>query len=580
MADRLAWGPLTTIRFRLGAALALALAPVLILGAGEALLDFHKDAEVQRVELVQAAQRSAAVARARIVSASVMLETLAPESVGVDCPQRLAEVTNRLQGYDNLIRFDANGRVVCAAASVPADPARRDSPWFARLAAGERQVVVSAPTSLTPGHDAALLAAQRATDPLGHFDGVQVAVIGLDGLRPDLNDQSLPQRTEVALADAQGHLISPAAARTFAAPPADFAARAQKAGSVLYTGTAANGEARIQSAAPLAGDVYVVLSAPSPGLFSWARLNPLSSLLLPLLAFVVALASVLIVAERVVIRWLHYLQRIAGIYAKGRLSVRPLKVEQAPAEIHELAQTLEAMAASIAARDSAMTASLDEKDALMREIHHRVKNNLQVISSLLNMQERALVDPAARSAMGDSRRRIAALALIYRALYQGADLKKVNLRQFLGDLMGQLVMEQQSSGRSVRTELAADDLIIDPDKLAPFALFAVEAITNAQKHALARREGLLSVRFVIDGDQAELTVADEGSGAEPVLTGGGVGRTLMSAFARQLRGRMELVVNDAGGVTARLTFPTPGIPGPGSGGGRAKGKLKGNRIAA
>ena len=156
----------------------------------------------------------------------------------------------------------------------------------------------------------------------------------------------------------------------------------------------------------------------------------------------------------------------------------------------------------------------------------------------------------------------------------------MNLRQFLGDLMGQLVMEQQSSGRSVRTELAADDLIIDPDKLAPFALFAVEAITNAQKHALARREGLLSVRFVIDGDQAELTVADEGSGAEPVLTGGGVGRTLMSAFARQLRGRMELVVNDAGGVTARLTFPTPGIPGPGSGGGRAKGKLKGNRIAA
>src|ERR1700743_247384 len=109
MTDRLAWGPLTTIRFRLGAALALALAPVLILGAGQALLDFRKDSEVQRVELAQAAQRSAAVARARIVSASVMLETLASEQVGIDCPQRLAEVANRLEGYDNLIRFDVHG---------------------------------------------------------------------------------------------------------------------------------------------------------------------------------------------------------------------------------------------------------------------------------------------------------------------------------------------------------------------------------------------------------------------------------------------------------------------------------------
>ena len=202
---------------------------------------------------------------------------------------------------------------------------------------------------------------------------------------------------------------------------------------------------RINSAAPLAGDVFVVLSAPAPGLFSWARLNPLSSLLLPL-------AGLQPGARRrcgwwpsaVVIRWLHYLQRIAALYAKGRLTVRPLQAGRAPAEIRDLAETLEAMAESIAARDSSLRASLDEKDALMREIHHRVKNNLQVISSLLSMQERALADPAARGAMSDTRRRIAALALIYRALYQGSDLKRVNLRQFLGELIGQLVMEQQS----------------------------------------------------------------------------------------------------------------------------------------
>ena len=577
--NRLAWGSLTTIRFRLGAGLALALAPVLLLGASQAFLEFRKDAESQRVGLALAAERSAATARARMTSAGVLLETLAPQAVGLDCAQRLAEIAHRLGGYDNLIRFDASGRVVCAADTAPADPERRDRAWFARLAAGEREVVMRAPPELAR-HGPALFTAQRAEDASGRFDGAEVALIDLDSLRPDLNDRALPAETQVGLVDSQQHFISRSEPWAFPPPPKDFAARARKDGSLLYYGTDDHGGARINSAAPLAGDVFVVLSAPAPGLFSWARLNPLSSLLLPLMAFSVALLAVWVVAERVVVRWLHYLQRIASIYAKGRLSVRPLQAGRAPDEIRDLAGALETMAASIAARDGSLRASLDEKDALMREIHHRVKNNLQVISSLLSMQERALVDPPARGAMADTRRRIAALALIYRALYQGSDLKRVNLRQFLGDLMGQLVMEHQSNGRIVRTELSADELIIDPDKLAPLALFAVEAISNAQKHALAVNGGLLSVNFVVDGDQAELTVIDEGSGAPPQLEGGGVGRTLMTAFARQLRGRMELAPNASGGVTARLTFPTPTI-GPGSSGaGRARAKPKGNRVAA
>jgi two-component sensor histidine kinase len=577
--SRLAWGPLTTIRFRLGAGLALALAPVLILGAAQAVIDFHKDSETQRVNLGLAAERSAATARARMTSASVLLETLAPQAIGLDCAQRLAEITHRLDGYENLIRFDAMGRVECAADTVPANPGRRSSDWFTRLAGGEHEVVLRAPAELVGGAPA-LLTAARVEDASGKFDGAQVAVISLDSLQPDLNDRALPSHTEVALADSQGRFLTRTQPWAFPPAPSDYAARARQAGSLIYYGRDEHGELRVNSAAPLAGDVFVVLSAPTRGLFSWARLNPLSSLLLPLLAFTLALAAVWIVAERVVVRWLHYLQRIATIYAKGRLTVRPLQAGHAPVEIRELAHTLEIMAEAIAARDGSLRASLAEKDALMREIHHRVKNNLQVISSLISMQQRALTDPAARTAMFDTRQRIAALALIYRALYQGADLKRVNLRQFLGELIGQLVMEQQAGGRLVRTELDADDLIIDPDKLAPFALFAVEAISNAQKHALSATGGLLRVKFVVEGEQAELSIIDEGSGAPPELEGGGVGRTLMTAFARQLRGRMELSPNALGGVTARLTFPTPSLGNGGPEASQGRIKLKGNQAVA
>lgn len=573
------WTPssLSTIRLRLGAGLALALAPVLVLGAAQALIEFRKDADTQRVSLALAAERSAATARARMASAGVLLETLAPQAVGFDCAQRLAEIADRLAGYDNLIRLDAKGRVACAAATVPPDPNRRAQPWFTRLAGGETQVVMRAPSALAPAGPA-LLAAQRVDNPAGGFDGAELAVIGLDSLQPDLNDRALPAHTEVALADSHGRYLTRVRGAALPPTPADFTAHVHTEGSILYYGRDGAGEERINSVAPLVGDVFVVLSAPAPGLFSWARLNPLSSLALPLLAFTAALIAVWIVAERVVIRWLNYLQRIAAIYGKGRLSVRPTQAERAPAEIRDLAQTLETMAEAIDARDSSLRATLAEKDALMREIHHRVKNNLQVISSLLSLQQRALTDQAARNAMGDTRRRIAALALIYRALYQGVDLKRVNLRQFLDDLLGQLVMEQQSGGKAIRTELSADDLIIDPDKLAPFALFAVEAISNAQKHALAVNGGVLKVRFTVEGDQAELSVVDEGSGAPPELAGGGVGRTLMTAFARQLHGRMELDANDVGGVTVRLTFPTPALAGSGHPGGRNRARA--NRAAA
>jgi two-component sensor histidine kinase len=565
---------LTTIRLRLGAALALALLPILLLGVVEASVAFHRDAEDRRMSLGLAADRSAATARARMASAAVLLQTLAPQAVGFDCAQRLAELRQRLDGYDNLIRLDARGRVTCAAADTPSDPLRGSSDWFQRLKAGESTVVTRAPASLSPAGPA-VLAAGPAFEQ-GRFDGALVAILNLGSLRPDVHDRALPLGTQIALADDQGRFLSRTAAWAFdVPPPPDFAGQARVQGSLIYYGRDSLGRPRVYSAAPLVGDVFVILSAPAEGWFSWARLNPLSGLLLPLLAFTAALLAVWIVADRVVLRWLHYLQRIAAIYAKGRFSVRPIKAEHAPPEIHELAQTLETMAAAIEARDASLRESLFHKDALMREIHHRVKNNLQVITSLLNLQQRTLYDPAARMAMSDTRQRIVALALIYRALYQGPDLKRVDLKPFLAELVGELVLERPAQEGLVRTELEADELIIDPDKLAPLALFAVEAIGNAQKHALTKHGGLLSVRFKVRGEEAELSVSDEGAGeAAPAPQSDGVGRALMTAFARQLKGRMEVGPNTRGGVTAVLVFPTPSLSASPRPAGRGKTKPK------
>ncbi|HEY5105404.1 MAG TPA: sensor histidine kinase [Caulobacteraceae bacterium] len=549
----------TTIRVRLGAALAFALVPVLLLSVVQSVLSFQREARDQRMDLEAAAQRSAATAKVRMEGARVLLETLAPDSVGFQCAPRLAEVRDRIPGYANLIRFDSIGRVACAAANVPADASRRSRPWFYALAHGAAITVASDPGAAY-SNEPGLLASVRAQTAGGAFDGALSAVVTLASLRPDKSDRSLPNGAEIALADGQGRWLSTTEWGVFPASLAGRLTGPARSGSALWFGDDRNGALRVYCSAPLIDEsIYVVLSAPSRGLVAWAWLNPLSNLALPLIAFVLSLVAVLLAAEHGVVRWIAYLQRIAAIYGRGRFSVHPIKARSAPPEIRDLAETLDAMAQTIAARDAELTQSIAQKDSLMREIHHRVKNNLQVISSLLNMQQRALTDPAARAAMSDTRQRIAALALIYRALYQGADLKRVDLRDFLEDLIAQLVTGEPGRGGPIRTELAVDTLIIDPDRLAPLALFAVEAITNAKKHGLGETGGTLKLSFLVHGAEAELIISDTGQrGAAPEV-GAGVGRTLMTAFARQLRGEVAFCANAEGGLTARLVFPTPDV---------------------
>jgi two-component sensor histidine kinase len=559
------WGALT-IRFRLGAALALALLPIIILGAAQSVMAFRQDAEDRRLRLVAAAEDSAELARSRVESAAVALQILSPEAADLQCAPRLAQVLGKIEGYSNLVRLDAQGRVACAAATVRQDPGR--AAWLARLRQGEPVVVVSVPAGVY-GPEASLLTAVPTEDASGAVDGALVAAMSLSSFLPRLRQYDLPQGTELALVDGAGRFIVRSRPDAFAGPPPEGSG-----GAVFYRARDQEGRTRVFATAPMvASQVRLVLSAPDQGLFSWARLNPLSTVLLPLIAFIVALFAVWTVADQVVVRWLHYLQRIAAIYARGRFSVRARQIDRAPPEIRDLGRSLDAMAEAIVSRDQDLLQNLAQKDALMREIHHRVKNNLQVISSLLNMQQRSLTDPAARAAISDTRQRISAIALVYRALYQGTDLKRVDLKPFLEELTAQLLTSE--GGTAIRTDFSADELIIDPDKLAPVALFAVEAISNAQKHAVRHGAQLLRIRFSLEGDEAMLEISDEGADAPPANLGEGVGRTLMTAFARQLRGRADVAPNGVGGVTARLVFPIPddappsAAPGPPEGGAAA-----------
>jgi two-component sensor histidine kinase len=169
----------------------------------------------------------------------------------------------------------------------------------------------------------------------------------------------------------------------------------------------------------------------------------------------------------------------------------------------------------------------------------------------LNIQQRLMVDPAAISAINDTRQRIIALGLIYRTLYEGPNLKQVDFKSFLSDLVGQLLLDYKGRDHSIRTLLNVDPLVIDPDRLAPLSLFIVETINNSCKHNFHGTDGLISITFHVHESHAELVVADTGTPVESEDDG----RTMMAVFARQLGGELSDTSVQGEATVVSLTFP-------------------------
>ncbi len=265
-----------TIRFRLGLALAVALFPVLALGALQVATEFNREGHIRQATLTQAAARSALTARARLQGAMALLDTLKPEAVGLECTPRLAMILNDLDGYRNIVRLDAQGRVVCAGASLPSAN-RAALPWFQRLKSGAHTAVARSSAAGEP----ALVAATRAERRDGSFDGALIASILLSNLKPDISDPSLPAQTAVAILSGDGHYLVQTDRDAFAPLPTDWRAQIVR-GHTLFTATDARGQPRDFATAPLlSGEAYVVLSAPAPGIFYWARAEPVQRHRLP-----------------------------------------------------------------------------------------------------------------------------------------------------------------------------------------------------------------------------------------------------------------------------------------------------------
>jgi two-component sensor histidine kinase len=204
-----------------------------------------------------------------------------------------------------------------------------------------------------------------------------------------------------------------------------------------------------------------------------------------------------------------------------------------------------------------LQASLLEKETMLKEIHHRVKNNLQVISSLLGLQSSYIKDEESREIFQESQDRVRIMAQIHTMLYQSEDLARVDFGGFIKDLAGRLQQSYGFAGSPIVIHTDIADVSLTIETSIPCGLILNELVSNALKYAFPEgRRGEINIRMRSENNRIVLTVQDNGIGfPESIdLTNlKSLGLELVNLLVGQMNGRMDMQV--VGGTTWTITFP-------------------------
>lgn len=197
------------------------------------------------------------------------------------------------------------------------------------------------------------------------------------------------------------------------------------------------------------------------------------------------------------------------------------------------------------AKERALQTALQEKDILLKEIHHRVKNNMQVVSSLLSLQSRYISDPRDVEAFRECQRRIRSMALVHEKLYRSRSLSRIEFGGYVRQLAGQLLSSAEKRPGTVGLKLDVEETMFDIQTAIPLGLIVNELLSNALKYAFpGERKGQISISLRAgERDEFVLTFSDDGVGLPPgvdLVRSESLGFQLVSMLVEQLDGRVDI----------------------------------------
>jgi len=263
------------------------------------------------------------------------------------------------------------------------------------------------------------------------------------------------------------------------------------------------------------------------------------------LVWIISLGVALLAVNRLVIRHIKALGIQMSQFATDRRFPEKSAQKDMSTELRNIQNSFAKMANSILQDEAVIEDAMRQKTVLLKEVHHRVKNNLQLISSILNMQIRAATHDDTKVVLRRMQDRVLSLATIHSDLYQTTDKGSVNVGNLVREIVDKTVEIGGQTDGSVEVIADIDDVLLFPDQAVPMSLLASEAATNAIKYAGVRAndKARISVKFHCDDERNclfELTNSIGDATVEVDVESTGMGSKLISAFATQLGATIDV----------------------------------------
>jgi two-component sensor histidine kinase len=517
----------------------------------------------------------------------VSRNTLVVPDVGqpdaVACSDVLAAAIRPFPVYASLVLFDGTGATLCGSDPLHLPQGAAQSEYFAK-AVETKGAYLSGYVLATEPPVPSLVLAQPVLNGAAEVSGVLALAIRLDGLDESERFLSLPMEGVVYLLDRDGvtlHSVTvPAALGPGGLPPAETIHQILLGQARIFESDARDGIARVYAVSTVEfGSLFLLVGAPKTSGGGWADWNLIAQVTLVFAIWISGVLAAWLGTRFLVTRWTQRLFETTTALSRGDLMARA-ELAGAPQEIRELGDTLAEMATRLNTRQGELKAAIEQKEEMLREIHHRIKNNLQTVTSLLNLYSRDVKNEPAMQALQNVRIRVQALALVHRHLYESPENRQINAKALLGELCQ--MIQLSSGGARNRVFIIADvaPVEIGIDRAVPLALLVTEVVTDALKNgfpdgragtvkvSLATVEGAGSDGGGTDGVGLRLSITHDGlerdgrerdsQDRQPGVNGQAsleleLSASLIRGFAAQLDARD--VTGAAGAASQAFTFP-------------------------
>ncbi len=558
------------VRARLAAVLGIVLIPALIWSIVQAALAYREHVARLGVALrssaaVISAYEDDLVSQARGTLARLAAVPVIAGMVEPACSTQMAEEFARQRSFRSIARIDAAGVTRCASIPDLVDVSYADRHWFREMRDGTGQFAVSEVIFGRVLQRPTVVIAARVGGAGKDFAGAVAATMDIREFAPSRIDGALvAPSSSIVLVDHGGQPLieerDGEVDQSLGLPPRARIVEALAQPEQTFIATGLDDISRLYAIALAAdGRLAVVIGVPFGDSYDWLQERVVSAILGPTAILLMAVMVIWFAANHLVSRHIRTLSNAARLWSQGRTEVRPM-LANPPAELAELGSTFTDMADRIAAREAELQASLAQKEVLLKEIHHRVKNNLQIVSSLLNLRARSIKNTAIREALEEVQTRIKALALVHRSLYEQDGPTSVDIERFLPELCQVIGDGSAPDGSVIEVRAEVVPGRIAADKATPIALLVTECVTNAFRHAFPDgRAGTIVVRLErLAGGGRRLSIVDDGIGSPAEVASGGMGLVLARLLAKQIGG--ELRISGPPGTTVAVDLPDRDSP--------------------